>query len=91
MLLMYMVIRVYSKGIKGWLGMGMMLGMIGDIEWMKRVQEVNTGTERPLWVWYGNILSRNFLKSLKRIQIRTPSNGEYKVLSHFSSWQDLQW
>lgn len=83
--------RVYSKCIKVWLGMEMMLGMAGDIEWVKKLQEANPGTERPLWVWNGNALRGNFLKSLKEIQIWTPSNGEYKVLAHFLSWQDFQW
>lgn len=39
----------------------------------------------------GNPLWRNFNKSMKKIQIRTPSHGEYKVLpARFLSWKDFQ-
>ena len=31
------IIKVYSKGIKGWMGMKMMVEMVGDMGWMKRV------------------------------------------------------
>lgn len=36
--------------------MEMMVGMVGDMGWMKGVQKVNTATERPLLVWCGNPL-----------------------------------
>ena len=65
--------------------------MVEDMVWMKRVQEVYTETEWPLWVWYGNPLMGNFFKSMKKIQITTLSNEDYKVLAHFLSWQDFQW
>ena len=29
--------RVHSKGIKGWMGMKMMIEMVWDMGWMKRV------------------------------------------------------
>ena len=63
--------RVDSKGIRG-MGLKVMLEMVRDMGWMKRV------TERLLWVWYGNSLKRNFLKSMKGIQIRPSSNGGIK-------------
>lgn len=84
--------RVYSKAINWAVGNRKDAWDGRDTEWMKRVQEVNTGTKSPFWLSYGNTLRGNFLTSLKGMQIKTtPSNGEYKVLAHFLSWKDMQW